>query len=235
MWADRFSTVIALLPPSGRTGIKRASMTFAVVVALSGCATQAQMQFEVIKTGKQAIGAQLKICLDAVRKSPELASLQTHPLLDKGTVTLQQLSDQSLATPTEVQAILAVHPRMKQCANAAINGVAQTEPSVAPILTAAFARDEDDVLALTQRKITWGDYARRDRDRTNETKAAFQAGEQQIVAGLQREHQAEMAERQRAADALAEWALTQQMINAANRPVVTNCNAFGNMVNCISQ
>jgi hypothetical protein len=144
-------------------------------------------------------------------------------------VTLQQLSDQSFATPTEVQAILAVYPKAQGCIKAVINGIAQTEPSVAPVITAAFAKVEDDLLALTQRKISWGDYARRDRDRSIEVRAAIQAAEQQIVSGLQREHNAEMEERRRA-EHLAEWLQTQQMINAANRPVVTNCSASGNMV-----
>jgi hypothetical protein len=215
--------------------MNRAPLIFAAMVLLSGCATQAQRQFEAIKTGKQAIGAQFNMCREAIYNSPEFSSLRIHLPLDSTGTTLQQLSDQSLAMPTEVQTILSVYPKFKECLQAVLNGVAQTEPSVAPILTAAYTKYEDDVLALAQRKISWGDFVRRGRDRSIETQAATQAAEQQIVSGLQREHHAEIEERRRAAEALAEWAQTQQIINAANRPVVTNCNASANLVSCVSQ
>jgi hypothetical protein len=72
------------------------------------------------------------------------------------------------------------------------------------------------------------------RDRTAETQAAILAEDRRVVSELKQDHQAELAQRQRAAEAMAAWAQTQEMINAANRPVITNCNAFGNSVNCIT-
>ena len=104
-----------------------------------------------------------------------------------------------------------------------------------PIFIEAFNKNENDLLALTQQKMTWGDYVRRGRDRATETQAAIQAEDRRIVSGLQQEHQAEIEQHQRAAEALASWAQTQEMINAANRPVFTNCNALGGMVNCVSR
>jgi hypothetical protein len=73
------------------------------------------------------------------------------------------------------------------------------------------------------------------RDLSAETQASLLAADARVVVGLQQEHDAEMARRQRAAEALAAWAQTQEMINAANRPVITNCSGFGNMVNCVSR
>ena len=66
--------------------------------------------------------------------------------------------------------------------------------------------------------------------------AGLQAESQRIVAGLEQSHQAELARRQAAAQAIAQWAQTQQAINAMNRPVTTNCMNLGSgMVNCVSQ
>jgi hypothetical protein len=102
-------------------------------------------------------------------------------------------------------------------------------------LIASYNKGEDDLLVLIQQKMTWGDYVRRARDRATETQAALLAEDRNVVSGLQQEHQAEIAQRQRAAEALAAWAQTQELINAANRPVITNCNAFGGMVNCVTR
>jgi hypothetical protein len=64
MWANRLKGIaVAVLPQHGRTAMNRAPLIFAAMVVLSGCATQAQRQFEAIKTGKQAIGAQFKYAL----------------------------------------------------------------------------------------------------------------------------------------------------------------------------
>ena len=44
-----------------------------------------------------------------------------------------------------------------------------------------------------------------------------------------------MARRQAAANAMTQYFQTQQMIDNMNRPVVTNCNQMGTMVNCVTR
>ena len=100
---------------------------------------------------------------------------------------------------------------------------------MAPARSAAFSRD-----CPRERKLSWGDRVRRTRDRYLALQAELQTEERQIVAGLERSHEAELTRRQAAADAMARWAQTQQVINAMNRPVFTNCTGTGSMVNCIS-
>jgi hypothetical protein len=58
--------------------------------------------------------------------------------------------------------------------------------------------------------------------------------DRQYVAGLEASHDAELARRQTAANALMQWSQQQQLINAATRPVTTNCTRFGSSVNCTS-
>jgi hypothetical protein len=205
-----------------------------LVLLLGGCATPAQMKFQAMKTGNQQALAQFKICGTEVYNSPEYAPLRTHIPFSVSDVTLEQLSDQALANRTEVKAIYTTHPKLQECRKALLAELAQSEPSLVPIFIVSFNKNEDDLLQVVQRKMAWGDFVRQIRDRSAETQAALQAENRRVVSGLQQEHEAEMEQRQRAAEALAAWAQTQQLINAADRPVVTNCNAYGGMVNCVS-
>jgi hypothetical protein len=217
------------------TLLVRSAMIASTVFFVVGCATQAQRQFQAIKTSNQEHVAELKTCVSNVHNSPDFAPLRNHIPLNPLEVTLQQMSDTTVATPTEIQAIFSTYPQIQACRKALLNGVAQSEPSLVPILVASYNKAEDDLLAVTQQRMTWGDYVRKARDRATDTQAALLAEDRRVVSGLQQEHQAEIAQRQRAAEAIAAWAQTQEMINAANRPVITNCNEFGNMVNCVSR
>jgi hypothetical protein len=206
-----------------------------VLLLLIGCATHAQRQFQAMKAGNQEHAAQMKACAAIVYNPPESAPLRPHLPLAISDLTLQQLSDMSYATPAEVQAIFVTHPKLKECRKALLVATAQTEPALVPVIIASYNKNEDDLLAVIQQRMTWGEYASRVRDRTAEAQAALQTEDRRVVSGLQQEHQAEIAQRQRAADALAAWAQTQEMINAANRPVITNCNTFGSTLNCVSR
>ena len=88
---------------------------------------------------------------------------------------------------------------------------------------------------MVERKITWAEAARRSQAEASETRQKLVAADREWAAELNNAHQAELAHRQAAANALMQWSLQQQMINAATRPVTTNCNAFGSSVSCTSQ
>lgn len=206
-----------------------------LALLLCSCATQAQRQFQAIKASNQTNAAQLMACSTEVYNSSDYDLLRAHIPLSIYDATLEQLSDSNLASPAEIKALFTVHPRLQECRKAFLTATSQTEPGLVPIVTTLLTKNEDDLVTLTQRKISWGEYVHRIRDRMTETQTALQAEDRRVVAGLQQEHQAEVAHRQRAAEALAAWAQTQQAINAANRPVVTNCNTFGNSVNCVSR
>src|SRR5712692_3970292 len=173
---------------------------------LCGCPTAAQRQFQAIKTTNQQTATQAKACVAVVHNSPEYAPLRVHLPSDSSAPTLQQLSDSTFATPTDVAAVYSTHPQMKECRRAILAGLAQSEPSVVPILIGSFNKGDDDRLAVVQRKLAWGEYVRRIRDRAVESKSQIQDAEQHIVAELKKENAAEMAQRQRAAEALAAWA-----------------------------
>jgi len=187
-----------------------------------------------MKAGIQENSSAAKICITNVHNSPEFVLLKNYIPINALDPTLKQMSDRTFATPAQIQAIFATHSQARACRQALLNGLAQIVPSVVPILVASYNKNEDDLLALTERKMTWGDYTRRERDRATETQFDLQAEDSHIVSGLQQQHRAEIEQRQRSADALPAWAQTQELINAANRPVITNCNALGSMVNCVT-
>jgi hypothetical protein len=202
---------------------------------LTGCATAAQRQYQAMASGNRAILGEAKSCGEAVYNSPEAAPLRPHVPQSARDATLAQLSDQSLATKGEIDAILLLHPRLKACQKAVLDGLLNTTPSVVPILTREYAAADDDTILLIQRKMPWGERVRRARDRINATEAELQSEARSVTAGLERQHEGELARRQAAAEALARWSQTQQIINAANRPVITNCTRLGNSTNCTSQ
>jgi hypothetical protein len=207
----------------------------ACALLLAGCATAAQRQYQAIVAGNKAVADEAKTCTAAVYNSPEAAPLRPHVPLDPREATLAQLSDTTFATGPEIAAIELLHPRLKACQKAILDGLANTTPGAAPVLAKAYSAADDDTILFIQRKLSWGDRVKRGRDRAIATQEALQAEGQRVVSGLQQEHEAEIAQRQRAAEALAQWAQTQELINAANRPVITSCNAFGNTVNCMSR
>jgi hypothetical protein len=66
------------------------------------------------------------------------------------------LADTSIATETEISSLEAVDPQLKAT--------------------------DDDVVALVQHKMTWGDFTRRRRDRDIETGEAVTAEKQRLAA-----------------------------------------------------
>jgi len=83
--------------------------------------------------------------------------------------------------------------------------------------------------------MLWGDFTKRRRDRALAAQVEIHSESQRIAGGLEQQHQSELARRQAALNAISQWAQTQQMINAMNRPVMTNCTRLGAFTSCTSQ
>jgi hypothetical protein len=98
-----------------------------------------------------------------------------------------------------------------------------------PIYTAFYAASENSLIDLIQRKQSWGEHARRVKAEVTKTEAELVAEGRRIDGGLQQSHEAELQRRQAASAAFLQYSQTQQIINAINRPVVTNCNSFGTL------
>jgi len=210
-------------------------LTVAAVCVLAGCATQAQRQAQTIATNTRATVAQLEACVLAIYNSPEAEPLRPHLPFKVQEATLQQMTDTSKATDEQVNAIFALHPKLQACRQVELQNLATATPSVVPILVSAFNKDDESLIDLIQRKVTWGDFIRQLKSISLEAQRELTDEGQRIKSNLQRSHEAELAQRQAAANALAQFAQTQALINSMNRPVMTNCTGVGNTVNCVTR
>lgn len=211
------------------------SPVFAVAFVLSACATAAQNQAVAIRANTQSAGQQLQTCSLAVYNSVAFDPLRPKLPFAADQASLAQMTDASLASDLEVAAILSVHGQLQACRGAFFNQISQTTPSIVPILAASATETENSLIDLIQKKETWGDHVRRVKTVIADTSLQLAAEGRNINRDLERSHESELARRQAAADSVARYYQTQEIINSLNRPVIstTTCDRFGNSVNCI--
>jgi hypothetical protein len=211
----------------------------AVAVLLAGCATAAQRQYQSMASNNRSAAQDLQACVVALYNSPEFAPLRAHFALPPALPTLEQLSENSRATDGEIRLLLEVHPRVQACRQQLLDRLTQSTPSLAAILATLYAKSDDSLIQLISKRQTWGKHTRQVRDLAIEGRSELTAEAQRITSELQQSHEAELAQRQAAAqaaaDALGRYAQTQQIIANMNRPVFTDCLRMGyqgNMLNC---
>jgi hypothetical protein len=208
---------------------RRALSVAAAAVLLAGCATAAQRQYQAMASNNQSAAQDLQACTMSVYDSPEFAPLRRHIPYKATDATLEQLSDNRSATDDEIKLIFEIHPKVQSCRKQALDDISQSTPTLVPIVLAVITKDEDSLIDLIQKKESWGAHIRRVRDALIAGTAEAQAEAQRIVAGLQQSHEAELAQRQAAAQAaaatFAQYAQTQQIMSNMNRPV--NCITTG--------
>jgi hypothetical protein len=207
----------------------------AAVLCFSGCATAAQRQAQQIRENSTSAILDFKTCEDAVWNSPEYAPLQRHSPLNLRDATIDQMMDSSKATPEEIAAIKAPHPQIVACRNTFLDRINLTTPTISTIFVENWDARDSYLIDLLQLKITWGKLLTESKTRAAEEHKKVLAEGKNIDANLQQSHEAELARRQTAAKAMTDYLQTQEMIDAMNRPVITNCSGFGNSVNCVSR
>jgi hypothetical protein len=210
-----------------------------IVIAIAGfvcaCGTAAQRESRAIGANNIEASQNLRACGAGVYNTPAEEPLRAHAPFDIRDATLQQLTDKSLATDVEVAAILQTHPQIQGCRKAFLDEISQLTPSVGAIFMAQFTKIDDSLMDLIQKKQSWGEHEQRVRAAYEDGVSQNVAEMHRINADLQQSNQIEVEQRQQAAGLMMQYLQTQQMINSMNQPVITNCNAFGNSVNCISR
>lgn len=176
-----------------------------------------------------------KACLLAAYNSPESAPIRTRRPADIRDATLQQLNDGALASDDEIKAIYATYPKLQACRRGVVDELEPVTPSVVPIFSESFHAGDENLLALVNRKETWGEYLQKEQENLNAYSKELSAEIQHISAGLRQSYQAEVAQRQQALQSVQTYLQNQQLINSMNRPVYTTCSSFGNTTNCIGQ
>jgi hypothetical protein len=125
-----------------------------------------------VKTKLQALTAQLRACDTTIRTKPQYAVLASHFRDTTGAYSMAQLTDKSLATSTESQAMVAYSDEENgSCSDQFRASVKAVVPAFGPILERSNTAGDSVTLLLVERKITWGEYAQRNNQRWEETKS----------------------------------------------------------------
>jgi hypothetical protein len=219
---------------SFRKWLCQAAGPLLVMALAGGCETAAQRQVVHMRANADGAMQAFRMCgQSAYEQRPEI--LRKHVPLNVADATLAQLSDRSIATDDEVQALLAHYPPIQSCRKTFLDQLARSHPSIAAILASGYTRADGSLVELIQKKKTWGSHVQTLKEESASASKEIVAENQRIAAGLSQSHQAELAQRQAAANAFSQYLQTQQLIQSMNRPVVTNCTRFGSATNCISQ
>lgn len=206
-----------------------------ILLLLTGCATTAQRQFQSMNQTVATAATELKTCMSEVWDLPEAAPVRDHEPLDIRDATLDQETDDHKVTPKEATAIKFTHPKITECRKTALTKIEGPAPGIAAILANEMQKQEDQLIALLKKKISWGEYITNRKAAAIEAQTQLAAEHQRIMSGLERSHEAELARRQQATNALMQLYETQQVVDAMNRPRLgtATCTGMGNTVNCI--
>lgn len=206
----------------------RTATLFGMAALLLSCATAAQRQLQGMVAGNRAAMLGFQSCAAAIYNEPELEPLRADLPLDLRNPSLAQLANSNFVSEPEIRLILVNHPKLQACRNQLIGQLSDTMPTVVPLFVQMTTNEDNDLLELLRRKIAWGEFLQRVRETINHGDAAITAEGQRVLAGLQQAHEAELARRQAAAqaigNALAEYGRTQQMISRMNQPI--NCTTM---------
>jgi hypothetical protein len=128
-------------------------------------AAQPSAAVQEVKAKLQAMNSQLKACVNALRSKPQYAALVPH-LSDvaTGAYTMAQLTDKSLATPAESQAVVAYTDELNgSCSNQYRASAKAIVPASGPIYEHRKTLTDNLVILLVEHKISWGEYAQRNK------------------------------------------------------------------------
>ncbi|HWZ63026.1 MAG TPA: hypothetical protein VNX02_08390 [Steroidobacteraceae bacterium] len=180
----------------------------------------------------EAAFATLHSCMNQLTGSPAHAVERAHAP-PGGKYSLEPISDPSYATDEEIKALYAARPHILTCRYAFLNQLSNVGPGYVPIFTREWYQNDASFVRLIQKKATWGEYLIEGRGLANDANAKEHAEYQRIVAGVQTSQQAEIARRQAAAAAIAQYSQEEQDIDAANQQLATDCRALANSATCV--
>jgi hypothetical protein len=225
-----------------------AGAVIALALAVAACAptTQAQRDRNAFDEAADRGTKAGQVCTDSLRASPRYADLlRRYPVLNASTAPLQALMSEAYATPEEGQTLLDLHAEVQRCSELQYAEWQATDPQSVAIFRSGDVESGDIYAGIIQRRITWGDGLKSLRRSNADVIARVRNNEELMVRRMDQRHQAEGEARRQAWGAMADNMArqqqmqnqqfqNQQLLNSINRPRSTNCNSFGNTVNCTS-
>lgn len=222
---------------------------FITTMALVGCATNAENQYESINKGLTDINAQVEQCFAGIDNNSSYNIIRNYLPISNSGETIEMLSNQKIPTQQESKVLTSLANDMKKCRNIRTSGQYKISNALGSISQENSDRKDALYVSLIQRKITWGEGVKQLKQINSDSAQKEAIAFANIQGGLQNQHNAEIAQRQRAAmvmqnagyqmqqNAYQQQMLyqNQQVINNMNRPINTTCNSFGSTVNCTSR
>jgi hypothetical protein len=208
------------------------------MLALGGCATQAQQEMSRMKqVGDEARGP-VNDCWARLAASPQYQALKDKMGGDSPSLAMK--TSEQKATPEEASQVLSMHQDyIAPCRKLSLEAAAKINPGFVSVLAKSYARADANYAQFVTRKITWGEFVTENQAVFAQRQSDLAAVGQAIQHNLEQSHGVEVARRQQAAAALSSWAYqqqvllqNQQMINAMNQPRMTNCQYVGTYLNC---
>jgi len=225
----------------GKTSILISSLCSLAVV---GCMeTGAQVELARMNNEATTANASGTACLNAVFARPEYSSITTKSYFSTTDQTwpLAMLNDETRPSKEQIKQIYAFYSDVQECRKIILDGASKTHPALVMAWVQNFSNADKLWTEFTRGKMPWGKFNEGRKSLAVDGQARLMQATAQINGQLQNSHQAEVEQRQRAAEAFSNWAnqqqafaLQQQAINAANRPRTINCNYFGNTASCNS-
>ena len=206
---------------------------------LAGCMTPAQRQAKAISASLKETFEDGKKCMEMVQNKLDYAPLFEKMPLDSSKASLEQLTDSSKIDGDNKRLLSLAHSETAQCRASLIAGVQRALPSGTPTLIEASQEDDAIIVALYGGAISYGEANTRRKAVAAKTISAFTDVLRRADAQLSAQSAQQAAERERSSAMWMQFLQNQQAINAmsnaSNRPVMTNCNSWGNQTNCVSQ
>jgi hypothetical protein len=205
--------------------------------------TAAQHEQVRMQTEQNNSAVTQKECVDAVAANPMYAVIASkiHISSTDQNFPLETLNDTALPTREEIKKIYLIYGDIQQCRQITLDAATKTHPLLVLSYVQMFSALDRLWADFARGKMSWGKFNEGRKAIYEENKARLVQVSMQISGQLQNQHQSEIEQRQRAAQAFSQWvvpqqalAIQQQAVDAANRPRIINCNYFGNTASCSS-
>jgi len=211
-----------------------------VCVVVGGCATAAEREIQRRENGLQQIEGRMRTCLERISNSAQFQQVKSRGVIWNFKPTLAQLSDSAKPTPDDLRALFDLHEQfISPCRKLILEAAALFTAAQVAAVADWFAQTDAVYVKLAQGNLTWGQAVQALSDSERQMMARSAQIDAEMRRNLAQSHNAEIARRQQAAAALSNYVYqqqvliqNQQMIDAANRPRVTNCQYVGAYLNC---
>jgi hypothetical protein len=208
---------------------------------LAGCATGAQLEGNRIDQVAADTASEAKQCENAVLLEARFSTLlpKLPPRDSRESPSMAILSNSNVPTAEEARLLIDLHDAMQPCRKKIIEGASRISPALVVVFAENYQQMDELYLRLVQRSISWGDFARSRQVIAADSTRKFAAVQQDIQQNLQVSHAQEMQQRQAAASTFLAWNAYQQqiqaqhsLVNAVNRPRMTQCHYAGVVLQC---